>query len=322
MAVGIRIGCGVQRVAAVAAADHHRRAVVGQRADGLHVDGARQALADELGVTTDEVEAKQGDNDAAREDRLNQLVDAGCTNIIGVGYIYAKAIGGAAKDNPDVSFAIIDDASADSEGDNVAQLVFAEHEGSFLVGAAAALKSKSGKVGFIGGTDVPLINKFEAGFKAGAQAVDPKIDIQTKYLAEDGSGFADPAKGKTAAEGMYDKGADVIYHAAGGSGSGLFEAAKANKKMAIGVDSDQAKTAEKDVQDVIITSMVKNVDVAVFDYIKSATEGDPISGPTVFGLKDDGVGYSTTGGKIDDITSDLDDYKQQIIDGEITVPES
>ena len=296
---------------------------VGGRGDQSFNDSAAKGLdqaKEELGVEVDEVEASQGENDAAREDRLNQLVDAGCTNIIGVGYIYAKAIGGAAKDNPDVSFAIIDDASADSEGKNVAQLVFAEHEGSFLVGAAAAMKSKSGKVGFIGGTDVPLINKFEAGFKAGAQAVDPKIDIQTKYLAEDGSGFADPAKGKTAAEGMYDKGADVIYHAAGGSGSGLFEAAKANKKMAIGVDSDQAKTAEKDVQDVIITSMVKNVDVAVFDYIKASTEGEPLTGLQEFDLKDGGVSYATTGGKIDDITKDLDDYKQQIVDGKITVP--
>ena len=296
---------------------------VGGRGDQSFNDSAAKGLdqaKEELGVEVEEVEASQGENDEAREDRLNQLVDAGCTNIIGVGYIYAKAIGGAAKDNPDVSFAIIDDASADSEGENVAQLVFAEHEGSFLVGAAAALKSKSGKVGFIGGTDVPLINKFEAGFKAGAQAVDPKIDIQTKYLAEDGSGFADPAKGKTAAEGMYDKGADVIYHAAGGSGSGLFEAAKANKKMAIGVDSDQAKTAEKDVQDVIITSMVKNVNVAVFDYIKASTEGEPLSGLQEFDLKDGGVSYATTGGKIDDITKDLDDYKQQIVDGKITVP--
>lgn len=296
---------------------------VGGRGDQSFNDSAAKGLdkaEEELGVETEEVEASQGENDAAREDRLNQLVDAGCTNVIGVGYIYAKAIGAAAKDNPDISFAIIDDASADSKGDNVAQLTFAEHEGSFLVGAAAAMKSKSGKVGFIGGVDVPLINKFDAGFAAGAKAVDKDIDIQTKYLAEDGSGFADPAKGKTAAEGMYDKGADVIYHAAGGSGSGIFEAAKANKKMAIGVDSDQAKTAEDDVQDVIITSMVKNVDVAVFDYIKASVDGEPISGETEFALEDGGVSYSTTGGKIDDITDDLDDYKKQIIDGKITVP--
>ena len=296
---------------------------VGGRGDQSFNDSAAKGLdqaKDELGVETEEVEASQGENDAAREDRLNQLVDAGCTNIVGVGFIYAKAIGAAAKENPDVSFAIVDDASADSKGANVAQLVFAENEGSFLVGAAAAMKSKSGKVGFIGGTDVPLINKFDAGFKAGAKAVDPKIEIQTKYLAEDGSGFADPAKGKTAAEGMYDKGADIIYHAAGGSGAGVFEAAKANKKMAIGVDSDQAKTAAKGVQDVIITSMVKNVNVAVFDYVKASVDGKPLSGVQEFDLKDGGVSYTTTGGKIDDITAKLDEYKKQIIDGKITVP--
>ena len=296
---------------------------VGGRGDQSFNDSAAKGLdqaKDELGVETEEVEASQGENDAAREDRLNQLVDAGCTNIVGVGFIYAKAIGAAAKENPDVSFAIVDDASADSKGANVAQLVFAENEGSFLVGAAAAMKSKSGKVGFIGGMDVPLINKFDAGFKAGAKAVDPKIEIQTKYLAEDGSGFADPAKGKTAAEGMYDKGADIIYHAAGGSGAGVFEAAKANKKMAIGVDSDQAKTAAKGVQDVIITSMVKNVNVAVFDYIKASVDGKPLSGVQEFDLKDGGVSYTTTGGKIDDITAKLDEYKKQIIDGKITVP--
>ena len=275
----------------------------------------------EFGLETTDATAVNGENEAAREERLNQLVDAGCTNIIGVGYIYAKAIGGAAKDNPDVSFAIIDDASADSEGENVAQLVFAEEEGSFLVGAAAALKSKSGKVGFIGGTDVPLINKFEAGFKAGAKAVDPKIDIQTKYLAEDGSGFADPAKGKTAAEGMYDKGADVVYHAAGASGTGVFKAAAADKKMAIGVDSDQAKTAEAGLRSVILTSMVKNVDVAVFDYIKAATTGENKAGNIVYDLKQDGVGYSTTGGRVDDIKDKLEGYKKDIIDGKVTVPE-
>jgi len=296
---------------------------VGGRGDQSFNDSAAKGLDQaekELGVEVEELEASQEENDAAREDRLNQLVDAGCTNIVGVGFIYANAIGTAAEANPDISFAIIDDSSDASTADNVAQLVFAEEEGSYLVGAAAAMKSKSGKVGFVGGTDVPLINKFEVGFAAGAKAVDKDIDIQVKYLAEDGSGFADPAKGKTAAEGMYDKGADVIYHAAAGSGAGVFEAAKANKKMAIGVDSDQAKTADEGVQDVIITSMVKNVDVAVFDYFKASTEGEDMTGLQEFDLEDRGVSYSTTGGKIDDITGDLDEYQQQIIDGKITVP--
>lgn len=297
---------------------------VGGRGDQSFNDSAAKGLdkaKDELGVTTDEVEAKQGDNDAAREDRLNTLVDDGCTNIIAVGFIYGKAVGKAAKANPDVHFAIIDDASKDSAGDNVAQLTFAEQEGSYLVGAAAALKSKTHKVGFVGGMDVPLINKFEAGFEAGAKAVDPKIDVQVKYLADDGSGFADPVKGEAAAAGMYDKGADVVYHAAGGSGTGVFKAAKKANKMAIGVDSDQAKTAEAGLRSVILTSMVKNVDVAVFDYIEAATTGENKAGNIVYDLKQDGVGYSTTGGRVDDIKDKLEGYKKDIIDGKVTVPE-
>ncbi len=296
---------------------------VGGRGDQSFNDSAAKGLdkaKDELKVQTAEVEASQGENDAAREDRLNQLIESGCTDIIAVGYIYAKAVGGAAKENSDIQFAIIDDASEDSAGENVAQLTFAEEQGSYLVGAAAALKSKSNKVGFIGGVDVPLINKFQAGFEAGAKAVNPDIEVSTKYLAEDGSGFADPAKGQTAAEGMYDNGADVVYHAAGGSGSGVFKAAKAAKKMAIGVDSDQALTAEEDVRDVILTSMVKNVDVAVFDHIKAVTEGDMQSGNIIFDLKAGGVDYSTTGGKVDDIKDKLDGYKQEIVDGKVTVP--
>ncbi len=226
-----------------------------------------------------------------------------------------------AKEFPDTQFAIIDDAGA--VGPNIANLTFAEHEGSFLVGAAAALKSKTGSIGFVGGVDVPLIHKFEAGYTAGAKAVKPDIKVATKYLTQppDFTGFNDPAKGKTAAEGMYQGGADVVYQAAGGSGGGVFEAAKAANAMAIGVDSDQAKTAAEDVKDVIITSMLKKVDVAVFDFIKSVTEDAFKAGEIVYDLKKDGVGYSTTGGKIDDIKAQLEDYKAKIVSGEITVPE-
>ena len=298
---------------------------VGGRGDQSFNDSAAKGLdkaKSELGIDSAEAEASQEENDAAREDRLNALVDGGCTDIVGVGFIYATAVGNAAKANPDVNFGVVDDASPASEGDNIAQLVFAEEEGSFLVGAAAALKSKSGKLGFVGGMDTPLINKFEKGFEAGAKEVNPDATVEVKYLADNGSGFADPAKGKTAAEGMYDQGVDVVYHAAGGSGAGVFQAAKAAKKMAIGVDSDQALTAEEGVRDVILTSMVKNVDVAIFDMAKASVAGEPLSGVQSFDLKSGGVSYATTGGKVDDIKTKLDEYKQQIIDGEITVPSS
>lgn len=298
---------------------------VGGRGDQSFNDAAAAGLDKakaELGIQAQEAAAVQGENDAARQERLQQLVDAGYTHVIAVGFAYATAVGKAAKANPDAHFAIIDDASEASAGPNVAQLTFAENEGSYLVGAAAALKSKTGNIGFVGGVNTPLIQKFQAGYQAGAKAVNPDIKIQVKYLTQppDFSGFGDPAKGKTAAEGMYQSGADVVFQAAGGSGAGVFQAAKAANKMAIGVDSDQAKTADPSVRDVIITSMIKKVNVAVFDYIKAATEGTNQSGHIVFDLKAGGVDYSTTGGKIDDIKSKLDQYKQDIIDGKITVP--
>jgi basic membrane protein A len=298
---------------------------VGGRGDQSFNDSAAAGLdkaKSELGVETKEAAAVNGENEAAREERLQQLIDAGYTHVVAVGFAYAKSVGKVAKANPDVHFAIVDDASADSKGANVDQITFAENEGSFLVGAAAALKSKTGHVGFVGGVNVDLIKKFEAGFIAGAKAVNPSIKIDSQYLTQppDFSGFGDPAKGKTAAEGMFQKGADVVYHAAGGSGGGVFTAAKAAGKLAIGVDSDQALTAPADVRSVIMTSMIKKVDVAVYDFIKSAADGSEKTGNNVYDLKAGGVDYSTTGGQIDDIKSKLDDYKQQIISGKITVP--
>jgi basic membrane protein A len=170
---------------------------------------------------------------------------------------------------------------------------------------------------------VPLINKFEAGYVAGAKAVNPDIKIESTYLTQppDVSGFGDPAKGETAADGMFQKGADIVYHAAGGSGGGVFAAAKKAKGWAIGVDSDQALTAEADVRDVILTSMLKKLDVAVYDYLKAAQGGEEKSGKIVYDLKAGGVDYATTGGHIDDIKPKLDEYKAKIISGEIKVPD-
>ncbi|MGA8980014.1 MAG: BMP family ABC transporter substrate-binding protein [Pedococcus sp.] len=298
---------------------------VGGRGDQSFNDAAAAGLDKakaDLGVEIKEAAAVNGENEAAREERLQQLVDAGYTHIVAVGFAYAASVGKAAKANPDVNFAIVDDASDDSKGPNVDQITFAENEGSFLVGAAAALKSKAKHIGFVGGVNVPLIKKFEAGYIAGAKAVNPSIKIDSQYLTQppDFSGFGDPAKGKTAAEGMFQGGADVVYHAAGGSGGGVFTAAKNAGGLAIGVDSDQALTAPADVRPVIMTSMIKKVDVAVYDFIKSAADGTEKTGNNIYDLKSGGVDYSTTGGQVDDIKSKLDDYKQQIIDGKITVP--
>lgn len=298
---------------------------VGGRGDQSFNDSAAAGLdkaAAEFGVETKEAAATNGEAESARAERLQQLIDAGYTNIVAVGFAYAGAVGTIAKENPNVKFAIVDDASEASTGANIMNITFAENEGSFLVGAAAALKSKTGKVGFVGGVETDLIKKFEAGFKAGVKAANPEATVSSKYLTQppDFSGFGDVAKGKAAAEGMYQGGADIVYHAAGGSGGGVFTAAKAAKKLAIGVDSDQALTAAEDVRSVIMTSMIKRVDTGVYTFIKSIKDGSFKAGNTVFDLKADGVGYSTTGGLVDDIKDKLEAYKADIISGKIVVP--
>jgi len=298
---------------------------VGGRGDQSFNDAAAKGLdqaVDEFGMTSQEAEAADGEPEPAREERLRTFADAGYDPIIAVGFAYSASVAKVAPEYPDVHFAIIDDEVA--VGDNIANLVFAEEQGSFLVGAAAALKTETDHIGFIGGVEVPLIKKFEAGYVAGAKEVKPDITVDVTYLtqAPDFSGFNDPAKGKTAGQGMYDAGADIVFHAAGGSGGGLFEAAAESENLAIGVDSDQYETADPSIQDVILTSMLKNVDVAVFEYLTAVNDGEFPSGVTRYDLSVDGVGYSTSGGFVDDITEQLDGYKQQIIDGEITVPSS
>jgi basic membrane protein A len=298
---------------------------VGGRGDQSFNDSAAAGMdqaVEEYGMESQESEAADGEPESAREERLRTFADAGFDPIIAVGFAYSGAVAKVAAEYPDLHFAIIDDEGA--AADNIANLVFAEEQGSFLVGAAAALKTETDHLGFIGGVEVPLIKKFEAGFIAGAQAVNPDITVDVVYLTQppDFSGFNDPAKGKTAAEGMYDAGADIVYAAAGGSGGGVFEAASAAGTKAIGVDSDQYNIVDESVRDVIMTSMLKNVNVAVFEYLTEVNDGNFPSGVTRYDLSVDGVGYSTSGGFIDDITVELDGYKQQIIDGEITVPTS
>ena len=298
---------------------------IGGRGDKSFNDAAFAGLEKvkkDLNVEVKDLSAKANEPDSDKEERLRLLAKGGYNPVIGVGFAYAGPLTKVAKEFPDVKFGIVDGVVENA--DNVANLVFAEHEGSFLVGAAAALKSKTGSVGYIGGCLVPLLQKFEAGFVAGAKAANPNVKLQSKYLsttAQKCSGFNDPAAGRTTATGMYDGGADVIFAAAGGSGSGVFQAAAAKKTWAIGVDSDQYQSADAAVKEVILTSMLKRVDVAVFDFVKSVGEDKFAKGTKVFNLKVDGVGYSTSGGKVDDIKSKLDDYKQQIIDGKITVPE-
>ena len=259
-----------------------------------------------------------------RADLLTQLADDGYDPIIAVGFAYGEVIGDVVEQYPDTTFAIIDSSAEDVGADNLTGLVFAEEQGSFLAGVAAALKSETGHIGFVGGVESPLIQKFEAGYVAGAQAVNPQIVIDRQYIspAGDFSGFSDPARGKLVAQGMYEAGADIVYHAAGGSGQGVFEAAADAGGRAIGVDSDQYQTVDDPrLQAVIMTSMLKRVDTAVSSFIDSYVDDSVEGGTDIrYDLAADGVGLATSGGQIDDIQDQLDDYRQRIIDGEIEVP--
>jgi basic membrane protein A len=300
---------------------------VGGRGDQSFNDAAYAGLkkaVDELDATCTEGEAQDGEAESAREDRLRAMADGGYSPIIGVGFAYSDAVNAVAPDYPDVSFGVIDGYDPDTEAnDNVAYLGFAENEGSFLVGVAAAEKTKTDHVGFVGGVHNDLIKKFEAGFAAGVKAVNPDITVDVKYIEEtDLKGFNDPAGGKAAATALFDGGADIVYHASGGSGAGVFDAAvdAGDGMWAIGVDSDQYLTASADQQKHILTSMLKRVDVATFDMIQSIADDKPLVSYQTYDLKVDGVGYSTSGGFIDDITDDIDGYGDKIKSGEIKVP--
>ena len=305
---------------------------IGGRGDQSFNDAAAAGLdraTEELGIAASELEPTAGGEN--RDELLNLAAEDGAQLVFGVGFLFTDAIAATATAYPDTNFGLIDgfvpDLTADS---NLVSLGFAEHEGSFLVGAAAALKTGTGKVGFIGGVEIDLIKRFEAGFIAGVRHVDPSIDIDIKYISQppDFGGFTDPAKGKEIGSAMYQGGADVVYHAAGGSGGGLFQAAKEHTESsgshvwAIGVDSDQYLTAGEEFKPYILTSMLKRVDVAVYETIATLVDDSFEGGYRTFDLAIDGVGYATSGGHVDDIAAQLEDLKAQVVSGAITVPQA
>ncbi|NND83910.1 MAG: BMP family ABC transporter substrate-binding protein [Acidimicrobiia bacterium] len=303
---------------------------IGGRGDQSFNDSAAAGLdqaVDELDISSSEASAN---DDGSNREELLQLQAEENSLVFGIGFLFDVPMQAAAEANPDVNFAIVDGFVDPAEYPNVASLLFAEEQGSFLVGAAAALKSGTGTIGFIGGVNTELIQRFEAGYVAGAQAVNPSITVISQYVTEPPNfdGFNDPASGKVIAQSMYEQGADIVYHAAGGTGAGLFQAAKeysdanGSKVWAIGVDSDQYLTAGDDVKEHILTSMLKRVDVSVFNTIEAHVNDEFSGGSVIFDLSVDGVGYSTSGGYVDDIADQLEDYKQQIIDGDIVVPTS
>jgi basic membrane protein A len=300
------------------------------KGDGSFNDSAYAGLTKaekDLGVKIKDIEPSSAGT--ARQENLDLLASQGYNLIFGIGYLFGDPMGIVAPQYPDATFGIIDSGPPDGST-NVTGLVFAANEGSFLVGAAAGLKTKSGKIGFVGGQPGSLIGSFEAGFTAGVKQVNPSATVDVQYISDDPNvAFTDQGRARELAQGMIDRGDDIIFHAAGTAGGGMFEAVKAANDAgkavwAIGVDSDQAspdiKSVSDEVKPFILTSMLKRLDTAVFDTIKAYQDGTLEPGLVTYDLKSDGVGYSTTGGHIDDIKDKLDDLKQQIIDGKITVP--
>lgn len=247
------------------------------------------------------------------EPNLTQLADQKMDVTWAIGFLMGEATQKVAAKKKENKFGIIDMVV---ELPNVASVVFKEEEGSFLMGVLAAKTTKTKKVGFIGGMDVPIIHKFEAGFKAGVKAIDPSIQVITVYTGK----FDDPAKGKADALTIYGQGADVIFSAAGACGIGAIEAAKEKNLFAIGVDSDQNKLAK----DHVISSMMKRVDVAIYEISKQAKDGKfPGGKVSVLGLKENGVGWSDTtlwNKMAPDAKATAEKWKKAIVEGKVQVP--
>jgi basic membrane protein A len=254
---------------------------------------------------------------AAFEENVVQYAKDGYDLIILIGFTYGDMLQKVAPQYPNTNFLLVDSVV---DLPNVRSVVFKEHEGSFLAGALAALTSKTGRIGFIGGMDVPIIHRFEGGYEQGAKHVNPDIQVDIAYVGA----WGDPAKGKELTTVMYNNGADVVFAAAGGSGAGTIEAAKQEQKFALGVDSNQDHLAPE----AMLGSMMKRVDVAVYNTLKDLSEGKFTAGVTVMGLKEDGVVVSGMAPVSSEISiknatqANLDKLlplKQEIIDGKITV---
>ncbi len=305
---------------------------VGGRGDQSFNDSAYAGMEkaiDEVGATCTEAKAAPDENDSIREERLRTLAEGGFNPVIAIGFIYSPAAAKVAAEYPDTKFGVIDGYSTTlpkSPLDNLSDLVFAEEQGSYLVGVAAALKTKKKHVGFVGGTHGDLIKKFEAGYTAGVKSVDDTIKIDVAYLTEDPLdgkvGFENPTGGNNAATAQYDAGADIVYHAAGKSGLGVFDAVEAagEGNWAIGVDSDQYLTVDEAQKPHILTSMLKRIDTAVFDYVKAFDDEKITPGFVAYDLKAEGVGYAKSGGYVDDVSDQIDEAAEKIKSGEIKVP--
>lgn len=278
-----------------------------------------QKLGTDLGLPKENVNYLQSTGDADYIPNLTQFVKDKWDLTWGIGFLMGDHVKKVASENPDAKLAIID---AEVDAPNVASVLFKEHEGSFLVGVVAASMTKTNKIGFVGGIEIPVIKRFEAGFTAGVKAVKPDAEVKVVYTGA----FDKPDLGKAAASQLYGQGADIVFHAAGSTGDGVFNEAKDRKSKGesvwvIGVDKDQSVTFGKDIT---LTSMVKKVDEAVYRVSKDVIEGNFKAGITWLGLAEDGVGLPETSKETvpADVLKVVEEYKEKIVKGEIKVPDT
>ncbi|GAB3794922.1 BMP family lipoprotein [Virgibacillus kimchii] len=285
-----------------------------------------QAWGEEHGLERGEgFDYAQSSDESDYMPNMTRLVRNDYDLVFGIGFLLEDAITNIAEQNPDLDFSIVDTVV---DAPNVASVTFAEHEGSFLAGVAAAMKTKTNKLGFVGGVDSDLINKFEVGFVAGAKSVNPDIDVDVQYVGD----FSSADDGKLIATRMYNDGADIIYHAAGAAGNGVFAQAKDLKQndpdrdvWVIGVDRDQHEEGEIGDHNVTFTSMVKRVDISVQEVSNLGLNGEFPGGEVLeFGLEDEGVSLADTNEEAitEEIVDTTNDWRERIINGEVEVPQT
>ena len=303
--------------------------------DGSFNDQAQQGVIqaeEELGIAYNEAQPEEVAQFSTFQQQFAQSSDPNYDLVCCIGFLQTEALSETAADYPDQNFMLVDSTV---DASNVDNYVFAEHEGSYLGGLMASLLTTqefsagagsttgdSTSVGFVGGVESDLIRKFQAGFEAGVSAGSDDVDVSTNYVGD----FNDPAGGKEAATAMYNDGADIVYHAAGNTGTGVFQAAQEQGKFAIGVDRDQSIT-KSSYADVILASMVKRVDTAVYNAVESVVEGNFEGGDTIaLGLDQEGVALVYGDSLGSDIPQDVKDEvataREDIIAGDISVPDS
>ena len=271
-------------------------------------------FTDETGIEVMEFEVT---NETQREQAMRRMAERGATVVLGVGFAQADAISKVAAEFPDTKFSIIDVSWLDAP--NLRQYAFKEHEGSYIVGVAAAKASKTGKVGFVGGMDIGLIRRFACGYVGGVKSVNASAEVYQNMTGTTPAAWNDPAKGAELTQSQIDRGADVVYHAAGGTGAGVIQAAADAGKLAIGVDSNQNGMAPGSV----LTSMLKRVDVAAYETFMDVKNGNFSAGVHVLGLAEGGVDWALDENNASLVTADMkaaiESARADIVSGKVKV---